>query len=77
MRINFMTLKWYLSISANIKLTAVCTLEKVPFSEYTLVSDINTNILKATYIALSKFINGKYSLNTRVVWLNLERFNRE
>lgn len=51
MRINFMTLKWYLRISGNIKLTAVCTLEKMTFSEYTLVSDININVLKATYIA--------------------------
>lgn len=50
MRINFMTLKWYLSIAVNVKFTAVCTLEKVPFSENTLVSDININTMKATSI---------------------------
>lgn len=46
-----MTLKWYLSISVNIKLTALCTLEKAPFSEYAFVSDVNINISKATYTA--------------------------
>lgn len=51
MRINFMTLKWYLSISVNMKLTAVCTLEKAPFSEYALVSDVNINISKVTCTA--------------------------
>lgn len=51
MRIHVMTLKWHLSISVNIKLTEVCTLQKVPFSECPFVSDININILKATDIA--------------------------
>lgn len=63
--------------SGNVKLTAVCTLGKVPLLESAFVSDININISKATDRAESTYINGKYRLNTRRVWLNLEKFNRE